>query len=167
MSRTTVISSNGRLIESEYKRPKKTVTQTMQNKKDIEAKLQNYVEVSQDELCYVPMGTHLRYLSWDKKNKKELFRFGGLLMVVKDQYVVLKGKGGKTFSAQRYAFDGNDKPVHATRFFRKLSKEDVATKKLEETIQYSNEVFTKQKLAMEKQQKEIEKLKKMLKKGKK
>jgi len=37
-------------------------------------------------------------------------------------------------------------------------------KKLEETITYSNDVFTKQKLALEKQQKEIEKLKKMLKK---
>jgi len=167
MSRTTVISSSGRLTDSEYKRPKKTVTQSMQNKKDIQEKLEKYVEVEPNELCYVAQGTHLRYLGWDLKNKKELFRFGGLLMVVKEKYIVLKGKGGKTFSAQRYTYDGNGELVHTTRFFKKLNNEEVVKNKLDETIKYSNEVFTKQKIAMENQQKEIDKLKKMLKKSKK
>jgi hypothetical protein len=161
-----IIFSTGRLLESEYKRPKKTLTESVQNKKDIEEKLEGYDEVECDKLCYIPRKTHLRYIGWDKKNKKELFRFGGLLMTVKDQYVILLGKGAKTFSAQRYAYDSNGNLEHTTRFFRKMSKEELLQKKYENTITYSNEVFTKQKMALEKQQKEIEKLKKMLKKKK-
>ena len=150
-----IIFSTGRLLESEYKRPKKTLTESVQNKKDIEEKLEGYDEVEGDKLCYIPRKTHLRYIGWDKKNKKELFRFGGLLMTVKDQYVILLGKGAKTFSAQRYAYDSNGNLEHTTRFFRKMSKEELLQKKYENTITYSNEVFTKQKMALEKQQKEM------------
>ena len=62
--------------------------------------------------------------------------------------------------------DSNGNLEHTTRFFRKMGKEELLQKKYEDTIEYSNKVFTKQKMALEKQQKEIEKLKKMLKKKK-
>ena len=164
MSRVTIISSTGRLSQDGYKRPKKTITESIQNEKDIQDRLKDYVEITQEELCMVPQNSHLRYISFNKKQNKELFRFGGILISVKDQYVILAGVGGKTFSAQRYCYDDKGKCIHKTRFFKKLTDKEVLKKKLEETITYSNDVFTKQKLALEKQQKEIEKLKRMLKK---
>ena len=91
----------------------------------------------------VPQNSHLRYISFNKKQNKELFRFGGILISVKDQYVILAGVGGKTFSAQRYCYDDNRKLIHTTRFFKKLTDKEVLKKKLEETISYSNDVFTK------------------------
>ena len=112
----------------------------------------------------IPQNSHLRYLKYDKRSKKELFRFGGILINVKDQYVILAGVGGKTFSAQRYTYDDKRKVIHETRFFKKLTDKELMQKKLESTITYSNDVFKKQQLALEQQQKEIEKLKRMLKK---
>lgn len=68
-----IIFSTGRLLESEYKRPKKTLTESVQNKKDIEEKLEGYEEVENDKLCYIPRRTHLRYIGWDKKIRKSYF----------------------------------------------------------------------------------------------
>lgn len=164
MSRVTVISSNGRLSQDGYKRPKKTITESIQNEEDIQERLKDYREITQQELCIIPQNSHLRYIKYDKKTKKELFRFGGILISVKDQYIILAGIGGKTFSAQRYAYDDKGKKIHETRFFKKLTDKEQLQKKLESTITYSNDVFKKQQLALEQQQKEIEKLKRMLKK---
>jgi len=164
MSRITVVSTTGRLLTDDYKRPKKTITESIQNKKDIQEKLKNYVEITHEELCMLPRNSHVRYIGYDKVKKKELFRFGGLIMIVKPQYVILSGKGGKTFSAQRYSYGKNGKKLHTTRFFRKVTKEQELENQLSETIDKSNEMFTKQNLLIENQQKEIEKLKKILKK---
>ena len=164
MSKITILSTTGRLLTDDYKRPKKTITESIQNKKDIQEKLKNYVEITQEELCMLPRNSHVRYIGYNKAKKKELFRFGGLIVMVKPQYVVLSGKGGKTFSAQRYTYNDNGKKLHTTRFFRKVTKEQELENKLNDTIDKSNEIFTKQNLLIEKQQKEIEKLKKMLKK---
>ena len=164
MSITNIISSTGRLSEREYKRPKQTITESIQTQKDIQEKLQNYVELTPEEICYVTPGTHIRYISYDVKNKIELFRFGGLLMTVKEKYIILKGKEGKTFSAQRHIYNDKQEVVYQTRFFKKINKEELATQKLEETVQYSNQVFTNQESIIEKQQNEIEKLKKLIQK---
>ena len=162
MSKVTVISSTGRLLDSDYKRPKKTITESIQNKKDIQERLKNYKEITQEELCMLPLNSHVRYIGYDKKNKKELFRFGGLLMRVKPEYVVLAGKGGKTFSAQRFTYSSKGKKLHTTRFFKKISDKDRLESELNETIERSNEMFQKQNLFIQQQQKEIEKLKKLL-----
>ena len=81
MSKVTVISTTGRLIDSNYKRPKVTITESIQNKKDIQERLKDYVEITQEEMCMLPINSHVRYIGYDKKKKKELFRFGGLLMM--------------------------------------------------------------------------------------
>lgn len=164
MSKVTVISTTGRLIDSNYKRPKVTITESIQNKKDIQERLKDYVEITQEEMCMLPINSHVRYIGYDKKKKKELFRFGGLLMMVKPEYVVLSGKGGKTFSAQRYAYDSKGKKVHTTRFFKKISDKEKLESQLNETIERSNEMFQKQNKFIQEQQREIEKLKKLLKK---
>ena len=50
MSRVTIISSTGRLSQDGYKRPKKTITESIQNEKDIQDRLKDYVEITQEEL---------------------------------------------------------------------------------------------------------------------
>lgn len=151
----------GRLALDDYDRPKKTVTESVQDKKSIEKYLKEYEEVSSEDLPYINPDTHLRYISWDKKNNCELFRFGGLLVKVNKEYVLLAGKGGKTFSAQRYSYDENNKKkLHTTRFFKKMKNEDILKEELDETLEASREIINKQNELIEKQKKEIAKLKK-------
>jgi hypothetical protein len=155
----------GRLSLSEYERPKKTKTESVQDQKSIQQLLNDYVEVSSDELPYIPINTHLRYISWNIKNKCEQFRYGGLLVRVEKQYLILAGKEGKTFSAQRFTINqNNNKVLHTTRFFKKLKKEELIQEELEETLDASKEIINKQNEMLEKQQKEIDQLKKLLKK---
>ena len=164
MSKITVLASTGRLLKNEYERPKKTITELSQNKDIIEDKLKDYREISQDELCMTPMNSHLRYISYDKKSKRELFRYGGLLMTLKPEYLILVGKGGKSFSVQRYTYNEKGEKIHITRFFRKLSREELNNMKLEETMKQAQSHFEQQNEVIQKQQQEIEKLKKLLKK---
>ena len=153
----------GRLSKNEYNRPKKTKTESVQDQKSIQKLLNEYVEVSQDELPYIPLNTHLRYISWNIKNKCEQFRYGGLLIRVEKQYLILAGKEGKTFSAQRFTINQDtNKLLHTTRFFKKLKKEELIQEELEETLDASKEIINKQNEMLEKQQKEIEQLKKKI-----
>lgn len=153
----------GRLSKNEYNRPKKTKTESVQDQKSIQKLLNDYVEVSQDELPYIPLNTHLRYISWNIKNKCEQFRYGGLLIRVEKQYLILAGKEGKTFSAQRFTINQDtNKLLHTTRFFKKLKKEELIQEELEETLDASKEIINKQNEMLEKQQKEIEQLKKKI-----
>tara|TARA_B100001250_G_scaffold403364_1_gene417798 strand:- start:35 stop:529 length:495 start_codon:yes stop_codon:yes gene_type:complete len=153
-----------RLSKDNYKKPKKTITDTMQNNAAIEEKLNNYIELESNELDNVPMGSHLRYITYNPTTKKEMFRMGGILRVRHPQYVVLAGKEGKTFSVQRYIMDKSKNKSYSTRFFRKLKKNEITQFTLEETISKSEEIFEKQNNVIDKQKKEIENLKKLLKK---
>ena len=88
-----------RLSVDNYDRPEKTITETIQNKKDIEEQLVNFEEVIDEELCYVNINTQLKYLTYDKTKKKELFRFGGLLVKVNKDYIHIDlFSGFKAFS---------------------------------------------------------------------
>ena len=88
------------------------------------------------------MNTHLRYISWNIKNKCEQFRYGGLLIRVEKQYLILAGKEGKTFSAQRFTINQDtNKLLHTTRFFKKLKKEELIQEELEETLDASKEII--------------------------
>lgn len=153
-----------RLNKNDYKRPKKTMTEEYQNDELIQQKLKNYIEVPLDEFDYINIGSHLRYISFDPKTKKELFRFGGVLVSRKKEYVILAGKEEKTFSVQRYIKDNKGKVVYNTRFFRLLKKEELLQEALDNTVDKSKEFLTKQNDIIQKQQKEIEELRAMMKK---
>ena len=75
--------------DTNYIRPKNTITESIQNKSDIEEQLKNYEELSGEDLNFVNLNTHLKYISYDKKNNCELFRFGGLLTKIAKEYIVL------------------------------------------------------------------------------
>ena len=155
-----IIKSQGkRLSKSEYERPELTITETMQNKKDIEEQLKGFEEVGSEDLNFVQMNTLLRYISYDKKNKKELFRFGGLLAKIEKEYIVLAGKDGMRFSAQRYSRNDKNEIIHITRFFRKIKEIDIA----KEHIHQSQDYIKQQNDFIVQQKKEITDLKKQLK----
>ena len=153
-----------RLAYSKYERPKVTITESIQNKKDIEELLDDFEEIDDDQLCYVNTNTLLRYISFDKKNKKELFRFGGLLVKVYPEYVVLAGKNGMKFSAQRYTYNDKNKKIHTTRFFKKIKNESSFKEEPETPNDKAAAYIIQQEEIIIKQEKELEALKKKLEK---
>ena len=154
-----------------YVRPDKTITELTQSQVKISERLQGFEEVPEKELCYVTVGSLLRYIGWDKRNNKPAFRFGGIVKQVDKEYVLLAGKGGITFSAQRYAYDKDGKKIFKTRFFRKSkstkneldSEKKQLEKELENTIDRANEMFEKQNAVIEKLQNDNKELKAMIK----
>lgn len=148
--------------DNNYERPNKTITESIQNKKSIEEQLINFEEIPNDELCYVNLNTQLKYLSYDKKSKKELFRFGGLLVKVAKEYIVLAGKDGMRFSVQRYTKNDKGDIIHTTRFFRKIKETVLLQKKINEIEEEKDETILKQQQMIEKQKLELISMKKKL-----
>jgi hypothetical protein len=155
-----IIPTGGKRLSKNdnYERPTKTITESIQNKKSIEEQLVNFEEIKDEDLCYINPNTQLKYLSYDKKSKKELFRFGGLLVKVAKEYVVLAGKDGMRFSVQRYTKNDKGNIIHTTRFFKKINEKKV----LEEELDSSKNLLEKQQQEIEKQKKEIMEMRKKL-----
>jgi hypothetical protein len=149
--------------DESYNRPEKTITETIQNVKDIEAQLENFEEISEEDVNFVNINTQLKYLSYDKKNKKELFRFGGLLVKVAKEYLILAGKEGLRFSVQRYTRNEKNEIIHTTRFFKKMKETELLKTKLIDTVEESKDIIQKQNDIIEKQKKELLAMKKKLK----
>jgi hypothetical protein len=94
-----------------YTRPEKTY-QEMISDEDIKNLLSSYVEVNKDSLLNIPIGTHIRYFSYDQKTGKENFRIGGILQSVDCRLRFLKLSNGKTsWTAQ----------IPTCRFYKKLT----------------------------------------------
>ena len=144
---------------TDYERPDKTITELLQNKKDIEEQLKDFEEIPDDNLFFTCLKTYLKYISFNKKTKKEQFRFGGLLIKVDNEYVVLEGKGGLRFSVQRTTKDDKGKILHTTRFFKKTNPND----HLDILLAKYNDDMTEKDKVIRKQQKEIIAMKKKLK----
>ena len=156
------ITTGNRLSSSDYKKPKVTITDNLQNPKQIEEKLKNYVELKYNELEDVVIGSHLRYITYNKKTNSERFCTGGILRVKNSTYVILAGKDNLTFSVQRYFKDDKGQIIYKTRFFKKLKPTEILKEDLNETVSKSDEVFNKQNKLIQQQQAEIDNLKKML-----
>lgn len=135
-----------RLSEIPYKRPKKTLTDTLQDEEIIQQKLEDYTEIEEGDIDSIPIGSTVRYIRWDIKNNCEKFILGGNIIRISNEYIVLKGKDNGTFSAQRYTRDKNGKAIHTTRFFK------------------LNDVIDKYKAKIIEQEAEIKKLKEIIKK---
>ena len=150
-----------RINEDDYNRPRKTITDLMQTQNNVEQKLEDYQEISNEELDHIPIGCHLRYIGYDKKKNIEVFRFGGNIKKIDPNYVVLIGNN-LTFSVQRYTYNKNNEVIHTTRFFIKDKDVDKINEINQETIK-NQEIIDQQNEIIHKQQREIEKLKKKLK----
>ena len=157
------IISGSRLKNDSYLRPEQTITESIQNKKDIEEQLKNYEEIEEEDINFLHLNTSLKYLKYDINLKKELYRFGGLLVKIDKEYLILAGKENKRFSVQRYTKDRNNNIIHKTRFFRKKKESEYFKEKYEE----SSDIIDKQQYVIEKQKQELIELKKKLKSSKK
>jgi hypothetical protein len=117
-------------IKNGYVRPKTTITDQL-TKDEINEKLEDYVKV--DDIYKVPLGTHLRYFSKDKKTGELKFRLGGQLYNNKGlpKYVILKAVNAQ-FSVQ----------VKDTVFWRKLSMVELK-KEYEDYITEMDEKYNK------------------------
>lgn len=151
-----------RINEDDYNRPRKTITDLMQTQNNVEQKLEDYQEISNEELDHIPIGCHVRYIGYDKKKNIEVFRFGGVIRKIDPNYVVLIGNNNLTFSAQRFTYNKNNEVIHTTRFFIKDKDVDKINEINQETIK-NQEIIDQQNEIIHKQQREIEKLKKKLK----
>lgn len=110
-----------RLAKSNYQRPTKTYTDTLQTNKAMKDKLKNYVQA--DDIDDVNINTHVRYVTL--KNGDQRFCLGGLLRKIHPKYVILSN-GTFSWSVQRYHYSNEDdsEPVFETIFFRILSKHE-------------------------------------------
>ena len=145
------------LTKSNFQRPKITYTDTLQNKQSMQEKLKNYERV--DDIDDVPLNTHVRYVTLDK-DKKQVFRLGGLLKKIHSKYVQLTN-GTHILSVQKYHYSddqSDDEPLFETVFFRIMSKNrQIETQKKE--MQAQNQQLID---LVNKQAKEIEELKNLL-----
>jgi len=146
-----------------YERPKKTITETMQNKKDIEEQLKSFEEIPEDDINFINLNTQLKYISYDKQNKRELFRFGGLLVKIAKEYIILAGKEGKRFSVQRNTYNDKNEIIHVTRFFKKLKESDILKAQLIDKEEQCISEVEKYETTIAQQKKELMALKKELK----
>lgn len=152
-----------------YIRPRQTITDTIQNEEDIEELLKDFEEVDQNVIEYMSLNTLVRYISYDKKTKRELFRFGGLIFKIDREYIVLTGKNGFKFSVQRYVRNDRNEIIYNTRFFKKKKKEykennEEEDNNYEEALQKTLTVIDEQTSIIKKQERELEKLRKIIKK---
>jgi len=110
------------LMNSKYERPKKTITDSYQNKESMEEKLKDYERATcVDDIDYK---THVRYVTLDKEGKM-VFRLGGLLIKKTPVYVKLSN-GKFQWSVQRHHYDADDTDkkdsIFETVFFYHRSK---------------------------------------------
>ena len=121
-----------RLITNNYNRPETTYQDTLQNKKSMLEKLENYERV--DNIEDVGLKTHVRYVTLHNQTRQQVFRLGGLLEEIHPKYVKLSN-GEFTWSVQRYHYSEDQsetEPIFETAFWRIVSKEDLLYKKIEE-----------------------------------
>jgi hypothetical protein len=150
-----------RINEDNYIRPRKTITDLIQTQDNVEQQLENYQEISNEELDKLPLGIHVRYIGYDKKKNKEVFRFGGSIKKFDPNYLVLIGNKNLTFSVQLYSKNKNNEIIHTTRFFIKDKDIDKINESNQELIQ-NQQIIDQQNEIINKQKREIEKLKRKL-----
>ncbi len=149
-------------MSKDYVRPTKTTTDRLQSKDELKQYLKDYEEIKEEEVNFIPIGQLLRYIGYDKKNRREIFRFGGLLKKVAKDYLVLQGKNGMTFSCQRYTYDDGGNKIHNTRFFKKMNPELVLKEEYAEAMDKTEEIMKNQTSIIEKQKKELMALRKKI-----
>ena len=142
-------------------RGKKTICDLSQSIDRVQEILENYEEISNEELDHIPIGCHVRYIGYDKKKKIEAFRFGGIIRKINPDYLVLIGNNNLSFSVQRHSYNKNNEIIHTTRFFIKDKDIDKINESNQELIQ-NHQIIDQQNEIIQKQKREIEKLKRKL-----
>jgi len=102
-----------------YKRPEMTITDMLQTSEEMRRKLEGYGRVT--DIDSISNGTHIRYITW--KNGKERFTLGGKLRKVTPKYIVLYNSNF-SWTVQRKHYDSAGNIVFETVFFNKMTEVD-------------------------------------------
>lgn len=144
-----------------FQRPETTVTDSInQDEAQIKLKLENYVEVKDIEM--ISVNTHVRYMVFDTRVGKYMFRLGGLLAMKHATYVVLSN-GKQTWSVPKES--EFNKQMYPTRFFRVLNPYEMKQKQFETQSKEKDEatmIAQQQHEELESQKAEIDKLKRVI-----
>ena len=120
-------------VNSRYKRPEITYTDTLQTKEMIRDKLKGYVKV--DNIDDVSLKTHIRYIIFDKKSNTWKFRTGGIISKKHPKYLVLANGNNQSWSVQREVDAGDGESVYETQFYKVLSIEQRNEIKMKEQLE--------------------------------
>jgi hypothetical protein len=162
MQQNVALNGTKRLSrQQDWKRPETTATEAInQDEAQMLSKLENYVEV--DNIDYVTINTHVRYVVFDTRVGKYLFRLGGLLAMKHPTYVVLSN-GKQSWSVPKET--EFEKQTKTTRFFRILNPFEMQQKRLEEEKKGKDEVSMvaqQQMEELERKKAEIDQLKQVI-----
>lgn len=119
--------------DSDYKKVGKSLQQSL-SPNDIKEKLQEYTQL--ETINDVPLNSHIRYFTIDKKSGKKQFRLGGFLTKIDNEYVVLSN-GKLSWSVQK----------NNSIFFKKMSYEELK----QELIEKISNKFEKKIISLEKE----------------
>ncbi len=145
-------------MSKDYHRPAKTQTDRMQKGEDIQEFLKDYDEIPKEDIDYIPIGTLVRYIGYDRKKRREMFRYGGLVRKIDKNYLVLMGKNALTFSVQRHLLDDQGGILHTTRFFKKRSPELRVETEMTDVMEKTEEMLKRHESIMKKQKDELKAL---------
>ena len=147
------------LLETDFVRPQKTYTDSLQTKDKMNEKLKNYSRA--DDIDKIELNTHVRYVTLDKQHR-QVFRTGGLLIRKANDYIQLSN-GSFKWSVQKYHYsEGEEEPIFATVFFYRVSKKE-ENELREKEINKNYEAREKKLIELVKRQhEEIKDLKSML-----
>lgn len=138
-----------------YSRPKLTKTDKINNEESrekLKKALSNYLKIDKEQLEKLPVGSHVRYFSYDPKTGTRKFRLGGFIHKKEGfpKYLILSN-GSITWSVQ----------VKNTIFFRKMKAEEIQAEYEEEIQAKDNKIF-KLKKQVSALKDEIRKLRRLL-----
>lgn len=124
--------------------------QSTLTEEDIAKKLVDYIKVKTDDVYKIPLGTHIRYITVDKKTGKRQFRLGGIITKFdQDKKYLVCSNGTLSWSVQ----------IPSSIIYKKLSPAE-----LKEVIKHETmEKVKVDKSEMEKLIEENKELKKMIK----
>jgi hypothetical protein len=136
-------------MQQQYVRPEKTY-QEMISDEEIKKLLSSYIEVPSGSLLSIPIGTHIRYFSYDTKTGKEHFRIGGMLQSVDNKLRFLKLSNGKaSWTAQ----------IPTCRFYKKMGDDEYCKHVREEIKKETKDYINNLKNKIERLEKQVVELK--------
>lgn len=124
-----------RIQTKKYVRPQTTKTDLMQDYNDYKKKLDGYDAI--DNIDHEEVGTYVRYFVWCVQHKKWLFRFGGYIKNLFDDYVVLRNNKKHSWCVQKSIRDNMD--VYPTKFFKSNRSNKILAHTILQTLQQSQQ----------------------------
>lgn len=115
-------------MSEKYVRPKITYTDTLQNKEEMKKQLEGFYDI---EYADIKRGDILKYVCYNKKQKKYLFRIGGI--VHKKTFGKVQLKNNKnSFYWYVNPIQKVENEEYPTYFYKKFTREDELEERIEE-----------------------------------